>query len=164
MASNPYSASLGEQDPVTSLREAPALYASLFADRSQSELDLRFAPGQWSVREVLAHLADCEIVYGFRLRQTYSGETTQQLFDQDGWARSYVGCTAAESLEVFRTLREWNLNFISGLSAEDRALPSWHPELGKMTLWSIVEDMAGHDLHHLAKLRERSEAYVPTRQ
>jgi uncharacterized damage-inducible protein DinB len=160
MASNPYAASLGEHDPVTSMREAPALYASLTAARTQIELDLRSAPGQWSIREVLAHLADCEIVYGFRLRQTYSGETIQQLFDQDGWARSYAGCSGAEALEVFRTLREWNMTFISGLSAKEKELPTSHPELGEMTLWSIVEDMAGHDLHHLSKLKA-FEAFAP---
>jgi hypothetical protein len=52
---------------------------------------------------------------------------------------------------MFRSLREWNLTFISGLSAADRTLPTSHLEFGEMTLWSIVEDMAAHDFASLVE-------------
>ena len=150
MSVNPYASALAERDPVSVLAATPAQLAKIVAGLSAEQIEA--APGKWSVREVLAHLADCEIAFGFRLRQTFGGERAIQPFDQDAWARAYGNYPAALALTTFTASRDWNLAFIRGLSEADKRLPALHPERGQMALWTIVETMAGHDLHHLTKL------------
>ncbi|KAA6461964.1 DinB family protein [Acidobacteria bacterium AB60] len=113
------------------------------------------APGKWSPGEIVAHLADCELVFGFRLRQTLAEDGhTLQPFDQEKWAKSYHGITPEEALRAFKALREWNLILLEDLPAEARARKVTHPERGTMTFQTIVETMAGHDLNHLGQLRK----------
>ena len=112
------------------------------------------APGKWSATEIVCHLADCEIVFGFRLRQTLAEDAPViQPFDQDKWASTYPGIPAGDALTVFAALRKWNLRLI-GASLPDAAGRSvTHPERGTMTFLTLVETMAGHDLNHLAQLK-----------
>jgi hypothetical protein len=112
------------------------------------------APGKWSAAEIVCHLADCELVFAFRLRQTLAEDApTIQPFDQDKWAANYRGIAASQALELFTALRGWNLLLIRGAQPEAMRRPVTHPERGAMTLGTIVETMAGHDLNHLAQLQ-----------
>ena len=116
------------------------------------------APGKWSAAEIVCHLADCEIVFAFRLRQTLAEDNpTIQPFDQDKWAAQYPGIPAALALQSFSALRNWNLRLIQSAlpDAADRIVT--HPERGTMTFQTVVETMAGHDLNHLAQLRHIAE-------
>lgn len=111
------------------------------------------AAGKWCAAEIIAHLADCEIVFAFRLRQTLSeDEPTIQPFDQEKWAASYKGIGIGQALGVFTSLRRWNLFLIqkSLPAAANRTVT--HPERGTMTFQTIIETMAGHDLNHIAQL------------
>lgn len=111
-------------------------------------------PGKWSAGEIVAHLADCELVFGFRLRQTLAEELpTIQPFDQERWAKTYHGITPAEALHAFKAFREWNLILLEDLPPAARSRKLTHPERGTMTFQTIVETMAGHDLNHLGQLR-----------
>jgi uncharacterized damage-inducible protein DinB len=152
MSLNPYAEALGEGDAAAVIAETPRRLRELLDGLSTEEIEAVPAPGKWSVREVVSHLADCEIAFGFRLRQSYSGQSFLQPFDQDAWARSYAVYTDEAALATFTALRAWNVAFVGGLSEADKQLPTTHPERGTMTLWTIVETMAGHDLHHLARL------------
>jgi hypothetical protein len=149
---NPYAGALGGRDAVEVLKETPERLAALLDGMSAEAMEARPAPGKWSMREVVAHLADCEIAFSFRLRQAYAGQSQIQPFDQDGWARCYRVYSVAEGLSAFTALRNWNVAFVGGLSEADKTLPTFHPERGAGGLWTIVETMGGHDLHHLAKL------------
>jgi uncharacterized damage-inducible protein DinB len=149
---NPYAEALAEHDPVEVLAATPKRLAKVAAGLSAEKMEAAPAPGKWSVREVLAHLADCEIAFGFRLRQAFAGQSQLQPFDQDAWARSYCSYSADAALATFAALRAWNVLFVGGLTEADKRLPTSHPERGEMELWTIVETMAGHDLHHLTKL------------
>jgi len=152
MSVNPYAYAVAGRDPAVVIAETPARLATVLAGMSAEEIDAVPAPGKWSVREVVVHLADCEIAFGFRLRQAYGGQTLLQPFDQDAWARAYGVYSAAQALETFAVLRAWNVAFVGGLTEADKQLPAMHPERGEMVLWTIVETMAGHDTHHLMKL------------
>jgi len=112
------------------------------------------APGKWSPAEIVCHLADCEIAFAFRLRQTLAEEHhVLQPFDQDKWAAPYKGITAKEALTAFSALRIWNLKLIAKAMPGSATKPVTHPERGTMTFQTIVETMAGHDLNHLAQLK-----------
>jgi len=113
------------------------------------------APGKWSPAEIVCHLADCELVFAFRLRQTLAEDAPIiQPFDQDKWAATYPGISAGQALGVFGSLRTWNLLLIRKAlpAAADR--PVTHPERGAMTFQTIVETIAGHDINHLNQLEK----------
>jgi hypothetical protein len=117
------------------------------------------APGKWSAAEIVAHLADCELVFAFRLRQTLAEYSpVLQPFDQDKWAATYPGIPAAEALTVFSAMRTWNLRLFSTALPAAAHRPVTHPERGTMTFQTIVETMAGHDLNHLAQLKRLAES------
>lgn len=128
----------------------PFWLAQIGVDRSQTPP----APGKWSAAEIIAHLADCEIVFAFRLRQTLAVQNyTIQPFDQEKWAASYQGIGAGQALGVFTSVRRWNLPFIQNALPAEAKRPVSHPERGAMTFQTIVETMAGHDLNHLGQLQ-----------
>ena len=163
----PYVHLLAGQDPAQVLRETPARLAELLRPLSAEAIERKPGANKWSIRELLCHLADCELAWGFRLRITYGASDAQgsvseqagpglQAFDQDAWSRAYEGScyTTATARSTWSALRQWNLALIEGLSEADKAKPATHPELGPMSLWHIVEIAAGHDLHHLAGLEK----------
>ncbi len=156
MSLNPYAGVLGERDPAEVIAQTARRLAQVIDGLSSAEMEARPAPGKWCVREIVAHLTDCEIAFGFRLRQSYGGASLLQPFDQDAWSRAYGVYTAEQAMATFAALRAWNVAFVSGLTEADKKMPAVHPERGEMTLWTIVETMAGHDLHHLAGLKRRS--------
>jgi uncharacterized damage-inducible protein DinB len=152
MTLNPYAEALGDRDPVEVIASTAGKLDASFAERTAEQIEQRPAPGKWSLRELAAHLADCELAFGFRLRQAAAGMETIQPFDQDDWARNYEAYSFAQAMATFHALRAWNLAFIRLLTDEQKAQTVTHPERGTMTVWTIVETIAGHDRHHLAAL------------
>jgi uncharacterized damage-inducible protein DinB len=117
------------------------------------------APGKWSPAQIVAHLADCEIAFGFRLRQTLAeNHHIMQPFDQDKWAATYSGIAAEKALATFSALRIWNLDLITKMMPSSAEKPVSHPERGTMTFKTIVETMAGHDINHLGQLKRIAES------
>jgi uncharacterized damage-inducible protein DinB len=157
MELNPYAKYLEGRDPIPVLFATAEHLRLLTAPLSLEQIEQQPAPGKWSIREIVAHLADCELAFSFRLRQTLApapGEPHAiiQPFDQDAWAQHYTAYDLLSALDLFRAARNWNLHLISTLTEADRHRPTTHPERGTMTFWTIVETMAGHDLNHLQQL------------
>jgi hypothetical protein len=153
MAINPYASQLGDRDPLAVTRATPARLESLLAGLGADKLNAAPAPGKWSVRDILCHLADCEVVFAFRLRQALAEDHhVIQPFDQDDWAATYGRYDAPAALAAFSAVRRWNLALIAGLGAEDLNKPLSHPERGDMTLRTVIETMGGHDLNHLRQV------------
>lgn len=155
MTLNPYAEALGKNEPVEVIAETPARLARVLEKLTAEQIEQRPAPGKWSMREIVAHLADCELAFGFRLRQAAAGVDVIQPFDQDDWARNYGGYDFQTALATYRALRAWNLAFVRSLTEQQKAQKVTHPERGTMTTWTIVETMAGHDLHHLTRLEKQ---------
>jgi hypothetical protein len=153
MAANPYASFLGDRSAVEVIEETSRRLSEIVTKVSSSNLEWRPAPGKWNAREIICHLADCEIAFAFRLRQTLA-ETNHviQPFDQEKWAGMYGGLSARGALSAFSSLREWDLALIQNTSAESMGKKVSHPERGDMTFRVIVETMAGHDLNHLKQL------------
>ena len=153
MELNPYASSLDGQDPIPVLTTTVERLHSLTHGLSGAQIATRPAPGKWSICEIISHLADCEIVFSFRLRQTLAEEHALiQPFDQDTWAKRYGGYTFEAGLTLFTALRNWNLLYLTTVSQDDRHHTTTHPERGTMTFWTLVETIAGHDIHHLRHL------------
>ena len=116
-----------------------------------SKLRKRPAPGKWSVAEILAHLADSELVRGWRMRQILGAPGTPiQAFDQDAWAISghYEKRDSRKSVEMFRVLREANLALLKSLKPEQWKHHGMHAERGEESIEHIVRMNAGHDINH----------------
>jgi len=125
--------------------------------RGLSARQLRWqpAPGKWSIAEILAHLADVEIVASWRLRSVIaSSGVTIQPFNQDVWATvfQYNKCDPKRSLEIFRFLRENNLEMLKRVAPEAWANYGMHLERGKETLAHLTRMFAGHDTNHVLQV------------
>ena len=150
---NPYSKYLGDQDPLQVIARTPERVSKLFEQLGSDGQQKTYAPGKWSAREIICHLADCEVAFGFRLRQTLAEPNhVIQPFDQELWARRYGTLDGSAALAAFVNLRAWNEVLLKTLSPEDFNIAATHPERGNMTFRSIVETMGGHDLNHLGQL------------
>jgi hypothetical protein len=119
------------------------------------KLRKRPAPDKWSVSEILAHLADAEIVGGFRMRLILGAPGTPvAAFDQDSWVTSghYEKRDPRKSLALFRTIREANLALLKSLKPEQWKHYGMHAERGQETIEHIVRMFAGHDINHLQQI------------
>jgi uncharacterized damage-inducible protein DinB len=151
---NPYAAQLGARDPLQVIAATPHQLAALLSALGAGRAAQPIAPGKWSPHHIACHLADCDVAFGFRLRQALAQDHhLLQPFDQDKWAQSYPAYDLAAALATFTALRAWNRALIAGLSPADLAKPLTHPERGPMPYRELIETMAGHDLNHLAQLQ-----------
>jgi uncharacterized damage-inducible protein DinB len=151
---NPYAKFLGDRDPLAVTGDTPRELESAIKKLTPERVLAAPAPGKWSAREIACHLADCEVVFAFRLRQTLAEPNhIIQPFDQDKWAAVYGAYDAATAVAAFSATRRWNLLFLKSLPPEAFSTVVTHPERGTMTLRTVVETMAGHDLNHLAQIR-----------
>ena len=152
---NPYEKFLDGRALDTILAATPGEVGRLIQAIGAERASQAPVPGKWSPAEIVAHLADCELVFGFRLRQTLAEDAPViQPFDQDKWAATYAGLQASEVLNAFSAMRAWNLRLIGGALPRAAKRPVTHPERGTMTFLTLVETMAGHDLNHLEQLRK----------
>jgi hypothetical protein len=129
----------------------------LIKGKSPAKLRKRPAADKWSVSEIIAHLADAEIVGGFRMRFILGAPGTAVVaFDQDAWVTSghYDKREVWKSLELFRTVREANLALLKTLTAEQWKHYGMHSERGQESIEHIVRMFAGHDMNHLRQVEE----------
>jgi hypothetical protein len=122
-----------------------------------AKLRKRPAPDKWSVSEIVAHLADAEIVGGFRMRLILGAPGTPvAAFDQDSWVTSghYERRDPRKSIEQFRVVREANLALLKSLTPEQWKHYGMHSERGQESIEHIVRMFAGHDLNHLQQIEE----------
>jgi uncharacterized damage-inducible protein DinB len=146
---------LGDRDALQVIQETPAKLADLVRGHAPDALARRPAPGQWSVNEVLAHLADTDMVLGFRVRLMLGSPGVPiQAFDQDVWAgfSRYDQIPAAESLERLAVNRRANVRLLDSLSAVQLQHHGMHTERGRETVGHVVKMWAGHDLNHRAQV------------
>ena len=146
---------LAGQNPIKVQAATAQKLAKLMKRASPAKLRKRPAPDKWSPAEIIAHLADVEIVIGWRVRSILGAPGTPiQAFDQDAWVTTghYAKRDTRKSLEQFRALRDTNLALYKTLSPEQWKHHGMHSERGEETLEKIVRMMAGHDVNHLEQI------------
>ena len=152
-AVHPYAQVLGARDPLTVLAETEQRIPALAQALGPEGLQRRYAPGKWTATEVIAHLADCEIAFGFRVRQMLAEPNLGiQTFDQDVWARHYGQMDADQAVRAFAALRAWNLALFRRLDRKDLDQTANHPERGPEKVETVLRIIAGHTLNHVAQL------------
>jgi hypothetical protein len=159
---NPYAKYLDGRPLDAILNASPGSIASLLEAIGPADVATPPAPGKWSPAEIVAHLADCELVFAFRLRQTLAEDNpVVQPFDQEKWAAVYPGISASHALATFTAMRKWNLELLARVLPAAATRPVSHPERGAMTFLTIVETMAGHDINHLEQLARIAASPAP---
>ena len=143
-------------------RRGPELLAVVLTGVFGEEEDFAAAPGKWSVRQIVAHVADADLVGAHRFRQVLAEDTpTLVAYDQDAWVRNldYARRKPKQSLETFRRIRAENYELLKDLpeSAFDRA--GNHTENGRVTLREMLEGYASHAESHARQLQEIREEY-----
>lgn len=145
-------------DLLERLRRGAELVAVSITGAAGSELDFSPEPGKWSIRQIVAHLADAEIVATMRLRQILAEENPKlEAWDQDAWVKNldYARRKPSQSLETFRRIRGENHELLKDVpeSAFERA--GMHSERGRITLRNLLQMTAEHAESHAAQLRAR---------
>lgn len=142
---------VGTEDPMAILRSTPRLLEGLVTSLDAERLAAPEAPGKWSIVEVLQHLADAELVWGYRLRKALAEERPAlEGYDQDLWADRlrYAEVDPRRAVGDFRTLRAANLRLLLRSPEEDLDRGSVHAERGEESVRHMIRLYAGHDLVH----------------
>ncbi len=146
---------LGDRDPFEILPRTPDRLRQRMAGLAAGQMGRPEAPGKWSVREVLQHLADSELVWSYRVRMILAHDRPQLTgYDQDLWATRlhYEESDAEAALDQFRVLREANLLLLGRVSAADLRRVAIHAERGEESVERMIRLNAGHDLLHLRQI------------
>jgi hypothetical protein len=153
----PYTPDLGDRDPIRAIRETKEHISTMLRDWPAASFERSYAPGKWSVRLILTHMAQVELGLGTRARMAVTTpDYVAQPFDQDAWIAHETSLTGPEALHAFVVLAQMNLAFFQGLSATDRAKGFSHPEYGSLTVDWVIHQLAGHQVHHLRQLEQIS--------
>jgi hypothetical protein len=146
-----------DKDPIRVQKATVQKLATAIKGMDKKKLSKRPAPGKWSITEILAHLADTEVVASWRMRLILGQNGAPvQAFDQDVWATTfkYQKTDPKRSLETFRLLRENNLALLKSLPKELMENYGMHQERGKETIVQVTRMFAGHDLNHLQQVEQ----------
>ncbi len=147
----------GGEDPFAVLRSTPRTLRRLAARVPKRRLAARPAPGKWSAVEILAHLADTDLVWGYRIRKILEERRVPiQTMEQDRWVEEcrYAGARAEDALDAFDALRRWNLALLARVGPSALRRAGEHGWFGRLSIGKIVRMLAGHDRNHLEQLRQ----------
>lgn len=142
-------------DPLAILRSTPSALAHAIDGLSAEQLSQPESEGKWSIRQVMQHLADSDLVWGYRLRMVLAHDRPQITgYDQDLWADrlGYADADSRQALDDFRVLRLANLRLLDRASAHDLKRVGVHAERGEESIEHMIRLYAGHDLLHLRQL------------
>jgi hypothetical protein len=148
------------------LRETPAALDRAISELSDAQLSRLEAPGKWSIRQVVQHLADSELVGGYRIRMVLTHERPMLPgYDQDLWAERlhYQDADIQIALSDFATFRRGSLRLLERASPADQQRVMLHSERGEESIAHMTRMYAGHDLVHLrqiGRIRKAIEAGV----
>lgn len=145
------------QKPLKVQSETAKKLEKLLRGVPRGRLVRRPEPAKWCVAEIVAHLAETELVGGYRIRTILGAPGTPiQAFDQDKWAVAgkYSKRPPKDSLALFRALREANLSLLKSLNPEQWEHFGIHSERGEESVETIVEMFAGHDINHLSQIEK----------
>jgi hypothetical protein len=152
---------LGSRDPLELLAETPVVLRTAVAGLTPEQDGTPERPGKWSVRQVVQHLADSDLVGGFRFRMVLAHESPELPgYDQDLWAErlAYKDSDLATALDDFELLRQLNLRVLRRATPEDMKRVMRHAERGDEPLGYMIKLYAGHDVVHLRQIARIRQA------
>jgi uncharacterized damage-inducible protein DinB len=152
---------LGARNPMDVLPRTPDAVRNAIANLTDAQLSQPESPGKWSLRHVVQHLADSDLVWGYRVRMVLAQDRPPLTgYDQDVWAERlhYERQPVDEALNRFTVLRQSNLWLLTNAPPDDLQRVGVHAERGEESVGHMVRMYAGHDLLHLRQLTRIREA------
>jgi uncharacterized damage-inducible protein DinB len=146
---------LGTRDPLDVLRGTSSALERFLDGLAPRQVTQPESTGKWSIRHVLQHLADSDLVWGFRLRMVLAHDRPHLAgYDQDLWAERlhYDQADARQAIRDFDLLRKANLRLIAAAAPADLERVALHAERGEESVDHMIRLYAGHDLLHLRQI------------
>lgn len=146
---------LNDRDPLEVMRETPQKLSAAVEDVPRDRVGVPEAPGKWSIRDVVQHLADSELNGSIRFRMVLAQDRPPLIgYDQDLWSERlhYSESNIDEALAEFTTLRRSNIRLFERTNDTDRARVGVHSERGEESLGHMMKLYAAHDLVHLRQI------------
>jgi len=151
----PYAEHVGDRNPVELLTTTLEEYRDAAALLAEASWNQPWAPGKWTMRQVMVHVAQWEMIFGYRVMcAVASPGFTIQMADQDALLTHTASVDGATAFSAFDGSRRLNIRVIQSLSPADRSTLVTHPEYGALTVNDLITQMAGHGIHHLKQFRE----------
>jgi len=148
-----YSKDLGNREPLAAMRDSIARVAALTRGWTAADFERPYAPGKWTARQVVIHLAQTELALGVRARMALATPNyTAQNFDQDTWLGRETRVSGVDAVAALAGVSRMNVALFEALSPADRATAMAHPEYVSITVDWIIYTIAGHQIHHLDQL------------
>jgi hypothetical protein len=153
MTRNPYATFVDGRNLVESLEEVPQIIERFVRAWPRARDGRSHAPGKWTARQILVHLAQAEMVFSNRLRFALAHEDyVIQPFDQDRWMETEAPVSALAALDAYVAVRRMNLALCRSLDAARLSKAVRHPEVGEITVEWIMAFFAGHERNHLPQI------------
>ena len=151
----PYTADLAGRNPIEAIGDVIARVEAMTAKWTPAVFERTYAPGKWSARQILTHLAQSELAFGTRARMalTVPGYAAQS-FDQDLWMTRESDLDGHAARQAYLSTGRMNLALFKSLSRADLSTGFSHPEYGALSVDWILHQTAGHQIHHLKQLEQ----------
>jgi uncharacterized damage-inducible protein DinB len=150
----PYAQYVGDRDPVDVLRESFDAYRELRQRITPEMWEQPIAPGKWTIRQVLVHVVQWEMIFGLRLRFALaSPDYVIQPFEQDPLMMEAAVVDGPTALAALEAVRRMTLTFAESLTPEQRRQKTQHAERGEIDVQDILVTLAGHGVHHLRQIQ-----------
>jgi hypothetical protein len=154
-----YSGDLADREPLAAMRDSIPRLVALTHGWTAADFERPYAPGKWTARQVVIHLAQTELALGVRARMALATpDYTAQNFDQNIWLSRETALTGADAVAALAAVSRMNVALFETLSSADRETAMAHPEYGSITVDWIIYTIAGHQIHHLAQLARIPDA------
>lgn len=162
-----YREAIGDDDPYLAMFEAPQKLRKLLKGLTEKQLSRRPAPGKWSIKEIVAHLADGEVILGSRYRFIAAHDKPAIAgYDQDLFVEmlGVENATTEDLLDDFEMARMVNVGLLTRLPDEAFGRVGVHSERGEETIDTIVMLYAGHDRVHLTQVETIRTGLFPPKK
>ena len=150
-----YAEALGDKDPILVMATTPDRLRKAVKGLTEKQLEKQPLPGKWSIKEIVAHLADSEVILGSRYRLVAAHDRPVLVgYDQDAFVLmlGVANTTTADLLDDFALARAVNLGLLDRLPTESLVRVGLHSERGEESILQMLEMYAGHDLHNLRQV------------
>lgn len=152
---NPYAEALGSLDPLKALADTPKKIRAVVGKWPSKRWQKTYAPGKWSARRILIHLAQAELALTTRVRFAASQDGyVAQPYNQDEWLLLDDHADGPTALDAYLALRRLNLAMFKGMTPAQRTRRFTHPEYGELTPDWVAAQLAGHDIHHFKQIKQ----------
>jgi len=151
---SPYAEHIGPLDPVAVLRTSLDDYHAMIPRLGVADWQRTWAPGKWTVAQIMVHVTQWEMILGIRVRCGVAAPSYEvQPMDQDELMRREGDVVSGHTaFEAFEGVRRMNIQFAESLSPEDRRKIVRHPERGEIDVEHLLVTMAGHGVHHFKQI------------